>query len=518
MMMLWSTGSSRAIVSSLFLLLLSPQVSWAFRFPYVATGQRTGTGDSHQIDSNPDTDLASLLRSSTGSQSQVYTNAIQVLETLRVSPSCNRLAASTLIHSCQSIDGSKSDPEGSLEDVKSIYAAQLALCEITDAGSRPPGSCEPFMPSNPAQLGRKFTGSFKQLDTAVIALKGKLGFCLQALESRPQHWTSYSNNRQNAVIMCQAARIDLEKDDLIKLHKSMINTTAGANSALGQAVAAADEAVVKQKQFGQELEHFQQRLMQDLGASKANTQSYLGSLKKTLDSTLQNAIKHFSARVKDVENEAHNVEIMLRSTAAEAKELKSNIGEVFQQALEGSAELAANQATQWDAASSSTAELRDSLQSMREQEVHSLLGAFGNIHNQIQVTNELVAVMYKRQHDMDKRLVKLDKTFAGLESTAAALQTTQTADADAQMRLNDQVQVQLQIAQGLLTDITASAASLQATVHSTSSQVAHMVHYGGFTHRVLNLSWSLVILFAFYHMSPRLAGYVAATLGTTAIH
>lgn len=35
--------------------------------------------------------------------------------------------------------------------------------------------------------------------------------CLQSLESRPQWWTSYSNSRQNAAIMCQAARADIEK-------------------------------------------------------------------------------------------------------------------------------------------------------------------------------------------------------------------------------------------------------------------------------------------------------------------
>lgn len=65
------------------------------------------------------------------------------------------------------------------------------------------------------------------------------------------------------------------------------------------------------------------------------------------------------------------------------KELKSNIGKVFQQTVEGSAELAATQAKQWDATLSSSVELRDALQSLREQEVHSLLGAFDSIHNQL---------------------------------------------------------------------------------------------------------------------------------------
>lgn len=108
----------------------------------------------------------------------------------------------------------------------------------------------------------------------------------------------------------------------------------------------------------------------------------------------------------------------MRSSAAEAKELKSNIGKIFQQAVEGSAELAATQAKNWDAASSSTVDLRSSLRSLREQEVHSLLGAFDSIHSQLvgcsranlldhakliqRASNELVAVMYNRQHEMDQ--------------------------------------------------------------------------------------------------------------------
>lgn len=153
-------------------------------------------------------DLGTLLSTSPNGRSHVYTSALQVLEGLKASPSCHRLAAANLIHSCQSIDGSVSDPEQSLEEVKSVYAAQLALCEITDAGSGPPAGCGPFLPGDSAESSRKLTSSFDRSDAAT---KGKLRLCLQSLESRPQHWTSYSNNRQNAVLMCQAARSDVEK-------------------------------------------------------------------------------------------------------------------------------------------------------------------------------------------------------------------------------------------------------------------------------------------------------------------
>ncbi|KAL9576094.1 MAG: hypothetical protein Q9212_007391, partial [Teloschistes hypoglaucus] len=451
--------------------------------------------DSQRFGNLPDTDLTTLLQDTATGSNQVYTHALQVLESLKASPSCHRLAASTLIHSCQTVDGSSTNSEGSLEDLKSVYAAQLAICEVTEAGSGPPRSCDAFLPKEQNRLSQTLNHGLDQHKGLDSKLKSQLSICLQSLESRPQHWTSYSNNRQNAVIMCQAARIHVDKDELIQLHQSMTKTASGADAALSRVVNAANEAMVRQEQFAKEVKRFQRQLMQDLEVSKSETQSFLQSLNKNVDLTFQGITKRLFARVEDVEREASKVQEALRSSTTEAEALQSNISKVFQQAAEGSAELAVSQAKQWDATISSTAELRNSLQSIKQHEVHSLLGAFDGIHNQL-------------------RLEKLDKSFAGLESTAAALQATHSADAEAQLRLHSQVQIEMQVAQGLLADITASAATLQDTVHDTSSKVAHMVALGGVTNKVLNWGWSLVVLLVVYHFHPKVAGYAAATMGT----
>ncbi|KAI4234604.1 MAG: hypothetical protein LQ352_008166 [Teloschistes flavicans] len=497
---------------ALSVLALFFQATLAFRLSYRSKTDNNLI-DGQQFVNLPDTDLTTLLQDTATGSNQVYTHALQVLESLKASPSCHRLAASTLIHSCQTVDGSSTNSEGSLEDLKSIYAAQLAICEITEAGSGPPKSCDAFLPRDQARLSQTLYHDLHQDNGLDSKLKSQLSTCLQSLESRPQHWTSYSNNRQNAVIMCQAARIHVDKDELIKLHQSMTKTASGADAALSRVVHAANEAMVRQEQFAKEVRRFQRQLMQDLEISKSETQSFLQSLNKNVDSILQNISKRLFAKVGDVEREAIKIQEALRSSTAEAEALGSNISKVLQQAAEGNAELAASQLNQWKATTSSTAELRNSLQSIREHEVHSLLGAFDGIHNQLRVSNELVAVMYARQHDMDQRLEKLDKSFAGLESTAAALHATHNADAEAQLRLHSQVQIEMQVAQGLLADITASAATLQNTVHDTSSKVAHMVALGGVTNNVLNWGWSLIVLLMVYHFHPKAAGYAAATLG-----
>ena len=104
-----------------------------------------------------------------------------------------------------------------MEDLKSVYAAQLAICEIVDAGSSIPGNCKSIKPKQhvPSGVGFGIMGKTNHgRDNAATTIsKSHLIPCLQSLESRPQHWTSYSNNRQNAVVMCQAARINIEKGD-----------------------------------------------------------------------------------------------------------------------------------------------------------------------------------------------------------------------------------------------------------------------------------------------------------------
>ena len=162
--------------------------------------------------------LDSILTHSIVEDSPVYSQALQVIESLQKSPACSRLAASSLITSCQSIESPIADREYHVENLRSTYAAQLALCEISEAGSAVPLSCHGFVPNqkrvqNPSERSaRDLPGQ----ETSTIDMR-ELNKCLQSLETRPQHWTSYSNNRHNAVVMCQAARMDMERGENLSL-------------------------------------------------------------------------------------------------------------------------------------------------------------------------------------------------------------------------------------------------------------------------------------------------------------
>ena len=163
-------------------------------------------------------DLASLVRPLTIGRSETYTTAISLLASMQAAPSCNRIAASMLLSDCQSIDGSSPSTEISIEHVRSIYAAQLAMCEIVSAGSTIPHQCKSLEPTKAKIRDPGPSGFAKATRDASVPGQNEisshqLGLCLHALESRPQWWTSYSNSRQNAVVMCKAAQEDIAKGE-----------------------------------------------------------------------------------------------------------------------------------------------------------------------------------------------------------------------------------------------------------------------------------------------------------------
>ncbi|SLM36949.1 Nuclear fusion protein, KAR5 [Lasallia pustulata] len=479
----------------------------------------------HDIDASS-TDLTALIDSHLGDQSEVYAQAVQLLTSMQSSPSCNRLAASTLLTSCQSIEGSNINTEGLLDDLKSVYAAQLAVCELTGAGSSIPQHCGSLMWSEPS-TGRQGLRGF--LGPRIEKLHGiagsreidqkQLNQCLKSLESRPQWWTSYSNSRQNAVVMCQAARIEIEKDDLLNLHKSMVETSSEVNSALSRALQQSKDQLIQQQNFATAVDTFQRQLLRDLRSSELEAQSYLGKLLKSMDSAAQMLLAKMTSSVEDVATGIAALRLNVHKSNDEVVDLEKNIGKVFQRVVEGSSELAASERRQWEVSLSVAVDLQNILETMRGHEINALARAFGTIHNELastltaQASNQLMALMYSRQNALDEKLINLDRSFGKLETKAEAFHAAQTHYADTQTRLHEQLQTEMYVARGLLAEVTNSATSLKESVEDASTKIAQMTLFGGITSTILRWGWLSLVIFVIYQFKPKFAGYAAASLG-----
>lgn len=88
--------------------------------------------------------------------------------------------------------------------------------------------------------------------------------CLRALESRPQWWTSYSNSRQNAMVICQAARIETEREELLDLHRSIVESSTKLDDGLRRAAQNAEMDSARNQVFAQSVQALQEQIVTDM--------------------------------------------------------------------------------------------------------------------------------------------------------------------------------------------------------------------------------------------------------------
>jgi hypothetical protein len=180
-------------------------------------------------------------------------NSLDILNGIEKLPSCPKMATAALLHTCSTLEG-HSDANGGesetgqgtdmfLDDSMTLYATRLAVCEIQSAGSSVPKACQAFIPT--ARTSKKTTwGGYLTVNGATKprqlypeyedATEHDLKQCVAALHGQPQTWTSFSNSKQNAVLICHSMRGEVEKDQQIHLHKILSSTTHEVVNALFQ--------------------------------------------------------------------------------------------------------------------------------------------------------------------------------------------------------------------------------------------------------------------------------------------
>lgn len=105
-----------------------------------------------------------------------------------------------------------SDAEYSILDHINSYAASLAICDLEAARAPIPKSCEPFRDTALIAAGRGGGGMLH-------VSHDQIGLCMNGLVSDQSSWTSWNSNRDRAMIICRASRIDIEKEETLSLYE-----------------------------------------------------------------------------------------------------------------------------------------------------------------------------------------------------------------------------------------------------------------------------------------------------------
>lgn len=233
-------------------------------------------------------------------------SVVDLLECNKVLPTCSRLANEDFQLSCANLDGDGSDER--LEHDKRLYATRLAICELQEADNTIPRECSLFVPVQEKTTKTSYFDYFGNNAPSKPILRYpayedltdfELRECTAALGTKPHWWTSYSNAKQNGIVMCGAIRAHTEKglqyqpdivactnhrsaDSLIAFVRTLVELGAQAPVALAQAEAQMQALYDMFKVVVSAVEEYQNRMSQDLDDARGDLQHFRAELKSQL--------------------------------------------------------------------------------------------------------------------------------------------------------------------------------------------------------------------------------------------
>ena len=272
------------------------------------------------------TNLTDLINQRSADNDAVPQHVLGLLKSLGSKPACHKVATQQLIVSCQSIREDASNPTPSLEELevtRSIFAARLAICELRGASADTPPECVPLLSISTDAYDKRSRNPSHVYDNIAGQINGAdLSACLRALEDRQQSWTSYSNSRQHAALICDASRTEIMKEEVINLFSLLTTLGFEISQALADALQRATSQQEAEMAFAEALMDLHTEQLQDLAKAHQDNKVVIEESKDQLSE----AVLHVSEAI--------------RSASVSAADVKQMVEAIFLSAAAGGSELA----------------------------------------------------------------------------------------------------------------------------------------------------------------------------------
>ncbi|KAL2839630.1 hypothetical protein BJY01DRAFT_257714 [Aspergillus pseudoustus] len=381
-------------------------------------------------DVEEDLDLISLLNIKRQRHDTIFTEAVELLKSAASSASCNRMAAGKLVTTCQSIGRTpdisvKPDTYNTLDYVRSLYAARLAICELTGAGTPIPSSCLSVNASPPQ---RKVFWPFSAKDHSADSetehvSRNDLENCLQSLESRPQWWTSYSNSRQNAVVICQASRAEKEKEEILELYTTLFESSTKMNQGFEDALRMATQESARYRAFAEATDRLTNEILHDMEDSKSSFRSTLKSVSQGLETRLKSFLEAVSSSLGNLQTGVTRLEKDIQRSSNEVNSLRQSLQAVQNESLRRSDELVLTQKQNAVTSSKLALSLQSQLQSVSENEIARLSESVGSFGASLEMLFASMGGILERGESVSECLRSFESSLQSLSKQVDGLQT-----------------------------------------------------------------------------------------------
>jgi uncharacterized protein YoxC len=387
------SGSPLAICSAVALLFSVPLATSQYHSP--------------PADAAPTIDVGALFQYTSSRNQRVITQAVDFVVSMQNAPTCTRMAASHLMNECKLLehapDFARGRPEAYLDNVKTEYAAKLAVCELLSAqpnNPTPPPHCDILVPTSRA-CSKGGTWWYSRPETSMNEKQCypeikeyQYVQCLKTLQSSPQYWTSFSNARQNAVVMCQASRDAIERENHLETFKNLTQVMGAVSSAMKKSTQEYEALISDQKQFADDVRETQDRFQKDVHAVQEKALATVGTLDTKFHSFMETTMSDLVTALADNQsNEIVRIRQEMQGFSEDLKAESSRFAKFYNNQLEAHHEQALM-----------------SLQANHEAQIDSynvLSERMSDLHNTSAKTNSAANASFRTIVSIEQRLVNL---------------------------------------------------------------------------------------------------------------
>lgn len=356
------------------------------------------------------------------SLSESMATSLKTLSDLETQPSCNKIATASLIHSCSTLDGSVTPTDNDItrgvdflvQEEINVYAARLAVCELSSAKAFVPHACKAFVPTATTTKKTSWAGyltgggaskprpMYPEYDEITAQ---HLAQCLSALHTSPQAWTSFTSSKASALNICQAMRGEIERDHTIHLHKVLASTTDDVVNALFDSRQEWAEFQAGFTELASNLRNVHLELVQ-------NDEQRLAAARRVWAEWQAD----FEQGLQDISTGLQNIRSDVQDAGDSIKTNNQRVNEAFQQTSAHVTELAVQHSQDMHTVSVEIVAAVDLIQYMQELIQQSVMQAVHNTTLILQIANSTASHVSGALTGMEGRLERMEGTANHVEN------------------------------------------------------------------------------------------------------
>ncbi|KAJ5226074.1 hypothetical protein N7468_007299 [Penicillium chermesinum] len=295
------------------------------------------------------------------------------------------------------------------------------------------------------------------------------------------------------MVICQASRVEMEKDELLNLHRSIVDSNFKLNEGLRMALRNAAMESQQNEAFLKAVHQLQQQLTASIEKSQSTFQDTFSKILHDVQVGVRSAFSGITSSLSVMGKDMAALEKNVHNITSQVHSLKSSLGEIHKDAIGLSKELFQVQQENSLAHQDLTLGLRRSLESLLSRDLVMIFQAMHEFNNSLEWLGSRLNEVSEREAKVAERLKAVNQDMKKSEEKAQDLHKAQKLQADALIahaKTQGELQATAKISQELVEQTSMAAAHLHSILEDAALKAQRLPDFriGGFN------TWTLCFI------------------------